>query len=194
MRIEISGGIASGKTTLAKLLAARGFNCVFENFKANPFWDVYFSDPKSYYFETELTFCLQHYHDIKVLKDQNILCDYAICQDKAYAKIGIEENANRLKIFNLIHEELIADIGIPDIIIYLKCSVDTLLKRISKRGRKEEQGIDVIFLEKLNRNIFMEISALSPITKIITIDSEQKNFAHNTDDQNEIINLILDSI
>ena len=66
MRIEICGGIASGKTSLAKLLEEHTIGTViYEDFKVNPFWEAFYNNPGEYIFETELTFTLQHYHEIK---------------------------------------------------------------------------------------------------------------------------------
>lgn len=66
MRIEICGGIASGKTTLAKLLEENGIGkAIYENFEKNPFWEAFYKNPSKYAFETEIAFTLQHYHEIK---------------------------------------------------------------------------------------------------------------------------------
>jgi len=54
MRIEITGAIGSGKSSLAKLLLDHGFDVVFEEFKMNPFWRAFYSNPIKYNFETEL--------------------------------------------------------------------------------------------------------------------------------------------
>jgi deoxyadenosine/deoxycytidine kinase len=194
MRIEISGGIASGKTSLAKLLASKGLDCIFEDFNANPFWETYFSDPSRFYFETELTFFLQHYHEIKISKSKKLLCDYALCQDRAYTKIGVAHSPSRLNAFNHVYEELVKEIGVPDVIIHLECKIKTLLNRIEKRGRKEEQGITGDFLEKLENNIIFELNAMKQGTKIIYVNSEEKDFLINQENKNEVIDLILGSI
>jgi deoxyadenosine/deoxycytidine kinase len=47
-RIEICGGIASGKTTLAVLMQRSGYSAVFENFTLNPFIENFYSDPVFY--------------------------------------------------------------------------------------------------------------------------------------------------
>lgn len=195
MRIEICGGIASGKTTLARLLSQnKAFGVIYEDFKSNPFWNVYFSDPLRFYFETETTFCLQHYHSIKVEYDKNykIICDYALLQDKAYALIGIGDNPVRMEIFNSIFKEISAELDEPNIVIYLDCAEETLLKRIRQRGRKEEENITIEYLRKLNNNIFEQLKSLSSGTQIITIDSNAKDFANDKSVQSEIVNLVFE--
>src|SRR5688572_12438580 len=79
-RIEVSGGIAAGKTTLAKLMRDYGFNAVLENYRANPFIRSFYSNPTGYAFETEITFLLQHYSQIKTSSagQQILICDYSL--------------------------------------------------------------------------------------------------------------------
>ena len=122
MRIEICGGIASGKTTLAKLLSETGVESVLEDFSKNPFWELFYLNPGKYIFETEVTFTLQHYHEIKNAQEKysRFICDFSSIIDLAYAKIGLE--GNKLNIFESIYEEVISDIGQPYLIIYLRCS------------------------------------------------------------------------
>ena len=52
VRIEICGGIASGKTTFAVLLNSLGYDPVYENFQSNPFWEAFYTVPEKYNFET----------------------------------------------------------------------------------------------------------------------------------------------
>src|SRR3990167_5882637 len=102
MRLEICGGIASGKTTLLNLLKTNGYkNIIHENFQINPFWEPFYSNPGKYIFETEITFTLQHYHQIKeIVANELIITDYSFVLDLAYAKI--ELNGNKFLIFEQI--------------------------------------------------------------------------------------------
>ena len=79
MRIEICGGIASGKTTFAALVSRIGYESISESFVTNPFWDAFYSEPGSYIFETEITFALQQYHQVKkqLGAAKPIVCDYS---------------------------------------------------------------------------------------------------------------------
>ena len=87
-RIEVCGGIASGKTTFSELMRNIGIQPLFENFRANPFWKTFYSDSGKYTFEKEITFILQHYHQIKYeyKKNKINICDYSLLLDIAYAK------------------------------------------------------------------------------------------------------------
>jgi deoxyadenosine/deoxycytidine kinase len=190
MRIEICGGIGAGKTTLTTLLGLNGYSSIFEDFKSNPFWEPFFSNPDKFNFETEITFLLQHYHEIKLALDKvkTFVCDFSFYQDLAYAKKGLNES--RLKIFEDIFNEGIKELGQPDLLICLKCDEKTLLHRIRSRGRKEEKLIDLNFLAKLNQNIYTEVQNLDRYNKVLYLDSKRYNFVLNTYDQQEVLNLV----
>lgn len=194
MRIEICGGIGAGKTTLATLLGKNGFTSHFENFKANPFWEPFYSNPDKFNFETEITFLLQHYHDIKVASENhsNFVCDFSFYQDLAYAKMGL--NDIRLKIFEEVMNEGINELGRPDLLVCLRCDVETLQKRIQNRGRQEENMIGVEFLTTLNNDIYLEAEKLGYSNKVIYIDSEKNNFVSDSNVQLNLLKLIKDTI
>ncbi len=190
MRIEICGGIGAGKTTLAKLLGDNGFNITLENFKSNPFWEPFYTNPNLYNFETEITFLLQHYHAIKVAY-QNIdkfVCDFSFYQDLAYAKMGLE--STRLRIFEDIFNEGLAELKKPDLLICLQCSPETLLQRIKSRARPEEELIDTSFLSYLNSDIYSVSDDFDRLNDVLYIDSQVKNFATKAEDQQEVLELI----
>ena len=90
-RIEICGGIASGKTTLCHLLTKRGLYSKFEDFKKNPFWALFYQNPNLHAFETEVTFLLQHYSQIKtsIPALSMVAFDYSLLQDQAYARVNL---------------------------------------------------------------------------------------------------------
>lgn len=187
MRIEICGGIGAGKTTLAKLLG-NSFSPVNENFKSNPFWEAYFSNPDKFNFETEITFLLQHYHDIKLAleKYETFVCDFSFYQDLAYAKKGL--SGNRLRIFEEIFNEGLKEFGRPNLLICLKCNPATLIKRIKNRGRKEEECINLNFLTKLTQNTYSEAENFTG--HVLYINSQRYNFASNLLHQEQVVKLI----
>src|SRR5262245_59019820 len=91
-RIEIAGGIASGKTTLARLLGQSGrIKAVHEQFRKNPFFEAFYRDPAGTAFETELTFLLQHYHlQRKAMRLDGSYCvDFSAVLDHAYACVTL---------------------------------------------------------------------------------------------------------
>lgn len=189
-RVEICGGIASGKTTLANLLARLGHAPLLENFKINPFWETFYTNIGKYVFETELSFMLQHYHEIKkaLPKEERLACDHSFELDKAYAMIGL--SGSQLQAFISVYNEIKKDIPPAGLIVHLQCDAPTELKRIINRGRSVEQSISLNFLDSLNKSLAVEIENIKNKTAVLNIDSSQINFAQNADDIKKVLALV----
>lgn len=189
LRIEICGGIASGKTSLTQLLEDRNIGTViYEDFRSNPFWKAFYENPGKYIFETELSFTLQHYHEIKKQQDkQLVICDYSLILDFAYANVGL--TSIKLQIYKDILRELYEDISTADLYIYLECSAKEELQRIKNRNREVENNIEVDFLEKLNKELFNDIP-LSSELNILKINSEEYDFVNDEEHKQIILSKI----
>lgn len=190
MRIEICGGIGAGKTTLCQLISDNLISGVFENFKINPFWKPFYSNPDKFNFETEVTFLLQHYHDIKVANEsrKQFVCDFSFYQDLAYAVMGLK--GNRLNIFKEVMKESISEVALPALLIYLECDEFTLYDRIKNRGRDEESAISTDFLHYLNSHIIDVVQKEQSILNVLTINSSKINFATDQSGQSEVLSII----
>lgn len=177
--IEISGGIASGKTTFATLLKEIGIDAVFENFEINPFWQAFYSNPTQYAFETELTFLLQHYHQIKVAssKQDNFVCDFSPILDLAYANITL--NSLQREAFLSVYRQIKSELANPSLLIYLRCNPSVELERIKNRGRSTEQSINIEFLSQLNQSLEKYISEIANKINIIEIESDKQDFVND---------------
>ena len=105
-RIEIAGGIASGKTTLARLLTRIGLVPVHEKFKKNPFYVDFYDNPVGNALETEITFLLQHYHEQKraVAMRRSFCSDFSLLLDRAYAGVTLSPKDRQL--FESIHKRV----------------------------------------------------------------------------------------
>jgi deoxyadenosine/deoxycytidine kinase len=192
--IEICGGIASGKTSLAVLLKEIGINAVFENFKENPFWEKFYSDPVQYSFETELTFLLQHYHQIKSFSNSNsnFTCDFSLLLDLAYADVTLQ--SSKKESFLSVYDEILKELYVPDLLIYLTCKSETELNRIRKRGRSVESNITTDFLGSLNFSIKKRVMEVREKINVLTIDSENFDFANDGQVQEKILTLVRNSL
>ena len=111
----------------------------------NPFWRAFYSNPIKYNFETEITFILQHYHDLKRKFEEvtNVVCDFSFTQDLGYAVMGL--NPKQLKIFRSVYDYISDELGTPKLIIFMECAPEILLERIRLRGRDKESLIGVNF-------------------------------------------------
>lgn len=195
--IEICGGIASGKTTLAFLTERIGSGPLFENFQENPFWKAFYTNPGKYIFETEITFALMHYHQIQKAKkdcqeNSLLVCDFSFALDLAYAKIGL--NGSKLAAFECVAEEIRKEIGLPDLLIHLECHAAAELTRIRGRAREEESLISLHFLDTLNQALSNEVARMRGQCPILTINSAKNDFANDEAVKAETLRLIQEQI
>ena len=176
-RVEIAGCIASGKTTLARILENPLLEGIYEDHKINPFWEAFYTDPSICTFETEVTFLLQHYHFAKLAAartEGTILLDHSFELDMAYAELGLE--GARKEIFTSIYREIRNEIGLPRALVFVACSAEEALRRIRLRGRPFEQSVTVEFLAGLQRELERRIATLADSVPVVTIDSETTDF------------------
>lgn len=192
-RVEICGGIASGKTTLATVMQDAGYYAIFENFKLNPFIEKFYSDPDFYSFETEISFLLQHYSQIKTeaRQTESFFCDYSLLLDFSYAEVTLKPP--HLTIFQAVYETVISEILSPNLIIHLRCSAETQLERIRLRNRSMESGITTQYLDLLNHALDAIVRLEYSQSRILEIDSENLDFANDRAIQNQLVKLIRDS-
>jgi len=186
-RIEVCGGIASGKTTLSNALRNCGFEPVLEQYLKNPFLSSFYSNPQQYAFETELTFLLQHYSQVKHLEPgATYSCDFSFLQDDAYASVNLD-GQHRLLFADLL-KLVRVELSSPKLLVYLKCSPKSEYERIMRRGREQEKGISLGYLAALNAAV--EKKVLSTNLNVLMIDSESVNFASSAAHQTEVCYLI----
>lgn len=179
-RIEICGGIASGKTTLAKLLQGANLNSVFEDFRKNPFYHAFYRDPIGTAFETELTFLLQHYHLEKsaVLNKTPFCADFSTVLDHAYGSVTL--TPDKLRLFLLIHKNIESELPSRSLLIYLRCPPEVELQRIRRRRRRAERTISLAYLSKINDALDARTKSLTRSEKVLVIDSDAVDFSRES--------------
>lgn len=190
MRIEICGGIAAGKTTLAHLIAGSGLLGIFEDFQAVPFWKAFYAAPGSHAFETEVSFLLQHYHQIKINSAKNgpVVCDFSLLMDEAYAVMGLQ--GTKLEAFMGVYREVRLELGQPDLLIQLKCNEDEELERIRLRGRSTEEKIDPGFLRNLSSTLDQLVLEQS-LCPVLRIESDREDFSPAGSAREDVLGRVL---
>jgi deoxyguanosine kinase len=196
-RLEIIGGIAAGKTSFISGIEHLNLKqVIYEEFKMNPFLKYFYENPSLYNPETEISFLLQHYNQIKRnIKSKSLFCDFSILLDVVYAKGTLTKK--ELKTFNTIFEFVKNHIGLPDVLIYLKCSPEVLKKRILKRGRLFEKNINLDYLKQLDLLIKLELEQYrnTKNLKVVEVNSSKTNYVNDLSEmkkiyENEIVPLL----
>lgn len=196
MHIAIAGNIGSGKTTLANLLAQHyNWEVHYEDAEANPYLNNFYEDMERWAFNLQVYFLQSRLGEIIEIRKSglNVIQDRTIYED-AYV---FAENLHDMRLldtrdFNnyLSMFELTSSlISPPDLLIYLKANVSTLLQQIKKRGRVYEQGINPEYLTRLNEK-YEKWTSNYKLGKILTVDIDNLNFPNSNDDLNTLIKLI----
>jgi len=187
MHIGIAGNIGSGKSTLTRLLAAHyGWTPKYEAVTYNPYLEDYYGDIKRWSFNLEIYFLAQRFKDLLEINGS----DKVIIQDRTVLEGVYIFVKNNLTLGNLSQRDydtymdlfntMIATVKLPDLLIYLRSSVPSLVAKIQKRGRDYEQGISLEYLAGLNES-YEEWIASYP-GKVITIDADNLDFESNPED------------
>ena len=196
MYIAIAGNIGAGKTTLTKMLAKYyGWEPRFESVSFNPYLEDYYSDIKRWSFCLETYFLKERFKDLlAVLQSQ-----HTIVQDRSIFEgvyVFVTNNYERGDLSQRDYETYMELFGhmkrlmrLPDLMIYLRKSVPTLIAQIQKRGREYEQTMQLDYLKDLNERyedfIFNKYEG-----RVLVIDSDGMDFEKNPADFRTIINKI----
>lgn len=186
--IAIAGNIGAGKTTLTKTLA-KHFNWFphFEDVENNPYLNDFYNDMQRWSFNLQIYFLnsrLKQLIDIKngdaiVIQDRTIYEDAHIFAPNLH-EMGLmsKRDFENYSSFFLTLKNLVDP---PDLLIYLKASVPTLVGQIQKRGRDYEDNIRLDYLKRLNEfyNSWIENYKDGPL---LIIDIDKTNFAENDKD------------
>lgn len=193
MHIAIVGNIGAGKTTLTRLLAKHmGWEPQYEAVDHNPYLEDFYNDMKRWSFNLQIYFLNSRFQHMLKLQQQktNIVQDRTIYED-AYI---FAENLHDMGLmtsrdfdnYSEIFESILQFIHPPDLLIYLKASVPTLVDNIQLRGREYEAGIRLDYLSKLNDKYEKWINNYSD-GKLLIIDKDKLDFANNPEDLSFVV-------
>ncbi|MTW86479.1 AAA family ATPase [Virgibacillus dakarensis] len=193
--IAIEGPIGIGKTSLAKKLSFHfDFHLLKEIVEENPFLGKFYEDIDEWSFQTEMFFLCNRYKQLediehKYLKQNKaVIADYHISKNMIFAKRTLKQE--KLDKYQQIYHILTNDMPVPNMMIYLHASLDTILARIKQRGRDIEQNIKSSYLAQLAQDYadYMdEFEILHPEIPVIRIDGDKMDFVKHQDDLNAII-------
>ena len=194
--IAIEGNIGAGKTSLATKISD-DFNAklILERFAENPFLPNFYEDKARYAFPLEMSFLADRYQQFSDDTNQFdlfksfMVSDYDIFKSLIFARVTLQKQEFELyrKIFNFMYKE----VKKPKIYVYLYQTTTKLLEQIKKRGRDYEQGIDMEYLEKINRG-YLDYLKTYPKENQLVIDVSELDFVANKSDYEVILERIQD--
>ena len=191
--IAVAGNIGAGKTTLTELLS-KHYKWIphFEDVDHNPYLMDFYEDMPRWSFNLQIYFLnsrLQQLVEIQkgtetVIQDRTIYEDANIFAPNLH-EMGLMSKRdfdNYYKFF----QTLKTMVQPPDLLIYLKASVPTLVGQIQKRGREYEENIRLDYLKRLNEyyNKWIENYKEGPL---LVVDIDKNKFPENEEHLGEII-------
>jgi deoxyadenosine/deoxycytidine kinase len=194
--IAVAGNIGAGKTTLTELLS-KHYKWIpqFEDVDHNPYLMDFYEDMPRWSFNLQIYFLntrLNHLLEIQrgtetVIQDRTIYEDAHIFAPNLH-DMGLMSKRD-FDNYSYLFQTLKAMIQPPDLLVYLKASVPTLVGQIQKRGREYEENIRLDYLKKLNElyNRWIDGYKEGPL---LVIDVDKNNFPEKDEDLGEVINKI----
>lgn len=193
--IAIAGNIGAGKSSLTSLLGKNfGWKTYFESVDNNPYLSDFYDDMRRWSFNLQIYFLSSRFQHHKVLMEagHSIIQDRTIYEDveifaKNLHKMGLMSDRDYSNYCSLFYE-MAGYLQAPDLLIYLRADVPTLVKQIQQRGRDYENTIRIEYLERLNQ-LYEDWIENYNKEKLI-IDTDNIDFVNNEEDLGKVINLV----
>ena len=193
--IAIAGNIGAGKSTLTSLLARHfGWTPNFEDVENNPYLNDFYEDMPRWSFNLQVFFLNSRFKQIIdiqkggdiVVQDRTIHEDACIFAPNLHA-MGLMSTRD-FENYTRLYETIGSLIKPPDLLIYLKASVPTLVNQIQKRGREYEDNLRLDYLKRLNE--FYEKWIADYKGRLLVIDVDQTNFAEEEEALSQVVNRV----
>lgn len=196
MHIAVAGNIGSGKTTLTGMLAKHyGWEPLYESVEDNPYLASFYQDMQRWSFNIQIYFLNSRFRQVldirqrkkDVIQDRTIYEDAYIFAPNLHRMelMASRDFENYASLFELMKKFLQP----PDLLIYLKADVETLISQILKRGRAYEGDISLSYLENLNK-LYNDWIENYNDGKLLVVDVNKLKFAERPEDFGVIIEKI----
>lgn len=206
--IVLAGTIGAGKSSLAEIMSEDlGTKALYESVDDNEVLPLFYSDPNKYAFLLQIYFLNKRFASIKdALSDDNNVLDRSIYEDSLLFHLNADlGRANDIEV--RVYDELLANMleeldfvknkKRPDLMVHIKVSFETMLKRIEKRGRSFEQIEHdpslYSYYEELNSRYDKWYEDFDVCPKM-QIDGDKYDFAENQDHEDIVKELIKDKL
>ncbi|MBR1655609.1 MAG: deoxynucleoside kinase [Prevotella sp.] len=195
MHIAIAGNIGSGKTTLTKLLTKHyGWTPRFEPVDNNPYLDDFYADMERWSFNLQIYFLNKRFKEVveiskssdTIIQDRTIFEDARIFAPNLHemGMMSDRDFANYSDLFDL----MMSLVKLPDLMIYIRTSIPTLVAQIQKRGREYEKSIRIDYLQGLGKRYEDWIATYKG--HLIIIDGDNIKFENNPQDFQTVTDMI----
>ncbi len=194
--VAIAGNIGAGKSTLTGMLAeALGWQPFYEANTENPYLADFYMDMRRWSFHSQVFFLgkrLEHHrqlldHPISAVQDRTVYEDAEIFARNLYEQGYMSDRD--YDAYRRLYQAISAFLPPPDLIVYLRASVDTLIQHIRQRGRAFERDMDPGYVAQLNA-LYESWIASWTLCPVLTVSMDELDFFHNHDHFVSIANAV----
>lgn len=182
----IEGVVGVGKSSLMNIMAEEGYVPFREPVLDNPILDKFYTDRKRYAFPLQVYFLTKRFeHLLTAAMVDNAVMDRSIYGDGIFAAMHHESgtmDTDEYHIYAQLYTTMLSAVQRPTLVVYLRCSVDTAIERIRKRGRSFEQAVERDYWERLHtkyETLFEHYTG----SKLLVINVDHLDFEANEDDR-----------
>lgn len=194
--IIVAGNIGVGKSTLVRLLCEKlGWQPFYEPETENPYLADFYNDMSRWSFQSQVFFLsrrLQIHHQI-LHHNGSVIQDRSIYEDaEIFARnLNLQGNMSGrdYDTYRSLYQTLAEFLPPPDLVIYLRASVETLSKRIALRNRDYERSINPEYLARVN-DLYNEWISTFTICPVLTIPADELDYVVRPDHLDLILNRV----
>lgn len=194
--VAVAGNIGSGKSSLTRLLStAKGWTPMYESVEDNPYLSDFYADMRRWSFQLQVYFLSNRFRSHKAITegDHSVVLDRVIYEDAEIFARNLYEIGNMEKRdyenYLALYDVMTAYLHPPDLLVYLRADVNTLLHQISLRGRDFEQSIRREYLEQLNGHYESWIARYDK-GKLLVVESDHLDFVNRPGDLQAVLAMI----
>ncbi len=183
--IVVEGPIGVGKTSLVQRLATHlRAELLLEKAEENPFLQSFYENQRQSAFPAQLFFLFQRSRQWSELQQadmfrQSLVADFMLEKDRLFAQVNLQ--LEEMRLYDQVYENLSMEAPSPDLVIYLQAPVEVLLRRIMKRARPEEMGIEQRYLQRLC-DAYTEFFYYYDSAPLLIINAAEINPVENDED------------
>jgi deoxyadenosine/deoxycytidine kinase len=194
--LAVAGNIGSGKSTLVQFLSNQyGFRAFYEPNDENPYLADFYRDMKQFAFHSQIFFLTHKFRLHQDLEGQTgpVVLDRTIYEDAEIFATGLYETGKLSErdfaLYRALYTNMCRTLRPPDLLIYLRCPIATLKKRIFIRGRKMELDIPTEYLKGLQKKYDEWIKRYDH-GEVIVIESDQIDYTTDLIDRIDVMKRI----
>ncbi len=190
--VAVAGNIGAGKSSLTRLLSEKyGWTPYFESVDDNPYLSDFYGDMRRWSFHLQVYFLSHRFKHHKVLMNAPapVIQDRSIYEDVEIFARNLHDMGNMderdYQNYRMLFAEMTAFLKPPDLMIYLRATIDTLQAQIARRGRVYAQSIPRTYLEQLNV-LYEDWIQRYTASRLLIIESDTIDFVNNGKDFHDL--------